>query len=142
MLLQELAQQALGGFAIPAALDQNIQDKAILIDRPPQLVLPAGDTDDNLIEVPPINRSRSAAADAVGELPTELLGPAANCFVANLNPAGGQHLLHHSKAQGEAEVQPDREADHLGGEAVAGVQCRTGLLHIPHTPTPNPISLM
>ena len=30
----------------------------------------------------------------------------------------------------KAEVQPDREVDHLGREAVAGVQCRTGLRHI------------
>lgn len=28
-LLQQLARQALGGFAIPAALDQDIKDKAV-----------------------------------------------------------------------------------------------------------------
>jgi len=34
-LLQELAHQALSSFAVPAALDQDIKDKAVLIHSPP-----------------------------------------------------------------------------------------------------------
>ncbi len=35
LLLEQLAQQALGGFRVMAALDQNIEHVAVLIDRPP-----------------------------------------------------------------------------------------------------------
>jgi hypothetical protein len=32
-----------------------------------------------------------------------------------------QHFLDHAKAEREAKVQPDRLADHLGWEAMAGI---------------------
>jgi hypothetical protein len=51
--------------------------------------------------------------------------------VTDLNPAGRQHLLNHAEAQWKAEVHPDREADHLGIEAVAGVERRAELLRTP-----------
>src|ERR687898_761712 len=35
--------------------------------------------------------------------------------------AGGQHLLDHPQAEWEAEVQPDRVADPLGGKAIPGI---------------------
>jgi hypothetical protein len=37
---------------------------------------------------------------------------------------GGQHLLDHSQAQREAEIQPDRVAVDLGWKAVTGVSVR------------------
>jgi hypothetical protein len=42
--------------------------------------------------------------------------------MADLNSTGGEYLLHHSKAQGKAEVEPNREADHLGRKTVASIQ--------------------
>jgi hypothetical protein len=42
--------------------------------------------------------------------------------VADENAAGGQHLLDHAQAEWEAEVEPDRAADDLGRESVAGVR--------------------
>ena len=40
--LQGLAEVALGGSSVPAARDQNIQDVAVLVCRPPEVaVLPA-----------------------------------------------------------------------------------------------------
>jgi hypothetical protein len=47
--------------------------------------------------------------------------------VADLDAAGGEHLLDHPKAQRKAEIEPDRQTDHLSGEAVAGIQRMTGL---------------
>ncbi|WP_430691758.1 hypothetical protein [Mesorhizobium captivum] len=35
-------------------------------------------------------------------------------FHGNARPLAAQHLLDQAKAQGKAEVQPNREVDHLG----------------------------
>ena len=43
--------------------------------------------------------------------------------------AGGQHLLYHTQAERESEVQPDGMADHFSRKAVTGTAGTTGLLH-------------
>src|SRR4051812_25010964 len=41
--LQKLAKQTLGGPLVPPALDENVEHDPILVDRPPEPVLLAGD---------------------------------------------------------------------------------------------------
>lgn len=117
-LLQQLAQQALGGSAVSTALEQDIQDKAVLIHGPPEPMLLPRNGDHHLIEMPPIAQPRKAPADAIGIFPPERLSPAPNRFVADLNPTRGQHLLDHAQAQGKAEIEPDCKTDHLGGRTM------------------------
>jgi hypothetical protein len=88
-----------------------------------------GNRDDDLIEMPSVPGTSSAAADPIGELSAELLGPAPHRLVADLNSAGRQHLFNHAQAERKAEVQPDRVADHLGWETVASVERWMGFLH-------------
>ena len=54
--------------------------------------------------------------------------------MADLDSAGGQHLLDHLRAQGEPEVQPDSMADHFSREAVAGVARMAGRFHSSRMP--------
>ena len=49
LLLQQLAQEALGRVLIAAALHQHVEHDAVLVDRPPQPVLLAGNGDHDLI---------------------------------------------------------------------------------------------
>jgi hypothetical protein len=72
--------------------------------------------------MPFIATNRRAAADPFGEFPTELLGPAANGFMADDDPARGQHFLDHPQAQREPKIEPNRIADHLGREAMAAIK--------------------
>ena len=58
LLLEQLAQQPLGCFGIASALDQDIEYGPMLVDRPPEPVLPACNADRNLIEVPPVTGCR------------------------------------------------------------------------------------
>src|SRR5271166_6173388 len=51
LLLQQLAQQAFSGSLVAPALDEDIENKALLVDRAPEPVLRAGDGDHDLIEV-------------------------------------------------------------------------------------------
>ena len=46
--LQELAQQPLGRLLVAPALDQNVQHDAVLIHGAPEIMLLAGDLEDDL----------------------------------------------------------------------------------------------
>src|SRR3954467_14255498 len=56
LLPEQLAHQPLGCSPVPARLDQDIEDLALLIDSPPQIHAPAGDAHDHLIQMPAITR--------------------------------------------------------------------------------------
>src|SRR3954462_580350 len=43
LLLQQLAEQALGGLLVPPALDENVEHNPVLVDSSPQPMLFAGD---------------------------------------------------------------------------------------------------
>jgi hypothetical protein len=71
LLLQQLAEQAFGGLLVSQALDEDLENKALLVDRAPEPVLLAGDGDDDLIKVPFVTAAGCTLTDAVGEFPAE-----------------------------------------------------------------------
>jgi hypothetical protein len=129
LALQQLAQQALGRPLVAPALNQDVEDEPGLIDGAPQPVLHPGDHDGDLIEVPFVASPGQPAPDLVGERLAELPGPPPHGLVAHGDAAGGQHPLDHAQAEREPEVQPDRVADDLGRETMAGVAGAGGRRH-------------
>src|SRR3954464_473420 len=97
--------------------------------RPPQPVLLAGDPDLDLVQVPLIAGTGQPPADLVREALAELEAPLPHGLGADVDAAGGQQLLDHPQAEREAEVEPDRVADDLRREPVAGVGGRDRLRH-------------
>jgi hypothetical protein len=77
VLLQQLAQKAFGGLLVAPALDQDIENNALLVNRAPEPMLLAGDGDDDLIKVPFVATTGCAPTDAVGEFPAEFQAPLA-----------------------------------------------------------------
>lgn len=71
LLLEELAEQAFGGLRVAPALDEEIENEAILVDGTPKPMLLPGDADDDLVEVPLVATARRSPTDAVGEFPAE-----------------------------------------------------------------------
>ena len=71
MPLEELAEQAFGGLRVAPALDQDIENEAILVDGTPKPMRLPGDADDDLVEVPLVATARRSPTDAVGEFPAE-----------------------------------------------------------------------
>ena len=65
--------------------------------------------------------------------------PLPHGLVADDDAARGQHLLDHAQAEREAEIQPDRVADDLGREAVAGIAGANGRRHPLRLPALLPI---
>jgi hypothetical protein len=86
LFTNELTQKPLGGVAVASALNQSIENEAVLVYCAPQPMLLAIDRDDDLIEMPFVAQARSAATDFFGEVPAEFLGPAPNCFMADDDP--------------------------------------------------------
>src|SRR5215208_6298958 len=106
---------------VAPALNEDVQHDPVLIHRPPEPVLLPCDLHGNLVEVPGVSSMRQPAADLVGDALAELEAPLPYGFVADRNAACGEDLVHMAQAQGEAEIEPDRVADDLAREAVAGV---------------------
>ena len=71
---------------------------------------------------------RGAAADLVGDRLAEFEAPLPHRLVADGDAAGGQHLLNHAQAERKAEIQPDRVADDLSREAIAGIDRVPGVV--------------
>ena len=96
--------------------DQDLEDLALMIDRAPQVHMPAGDPDDHFVEMPAITRSRTAPSQSPGDRRSEFEHPTANALVGNVEPALGKQLLNIAIAQAEPEVQPDGMLDHDRGK--------------------------
>src|SRR5215217_7963098 len=78
LLLQQLAEQALGGPLVAPALDENVEHEAILVDGPPEPMLLSPDHQAHFVEVPLVSRVWQLAADLVGEALAELARPLAH----------------------------------------------------------------
>ena len=95
---QELPHEPLRSARVSSALDQDVENEAILIDGAPQPVLLAGDRDNDFVHMPFVAASGRAPADLIGERLAELLPPLAHGLVGHANPARREHLLDHAKA--------------------------------------------
>ena len=116
----QLAQQSFSRFLVPPALHQDIEHEAISIHRAPEVMVLAGDGEDDLVEMPLVAPARFTATQVVGDVPTEFQAPLADRFVADRNATGHQHLFNHPQAQREAKIQPNGRRDDFAGVAVAG----------------------
>jgi hypothetical protein len=106
LLLQQFAQQALGRLLVAPALNEDIENKALLIDRAPEPVLLTGDGNDDLIKVPLVAAPGCPPTDAVGIFPAEFQAPLPavdllrSSTVGDRNAASCQHLLDHASSMG------------------------------------------
>ena len=122
---EQLAKELGRGSSVPPGGDQDVQDSAVLIYRPPQVVGLPADLDEYLVEVPLVPRTRTAPTQSVGVGLPELRAPLPHCLVAEGDPTLGHHLLDLTETQREAVVQPDAVADDLRREAKSPVRRRT-----------------
>ena len=79
--------------------------------------------------MPSVADAREPTTDPVGELLAEFARPLSHGFGAEDDAAGRQQLLYHTQPEREPEIQPDRVADHLGGEPIAGIAGATSCRH-------------
>jgi hypothetical protein len=115
---QELAKECLRSLRIASALYQDVQDRPVLIYRPPEIVALALDRQKHLIQVPFVAWLRTSAPQLIGIGLPELPAPLADGLICDDDSTGKQHFFHIAVAQAKTEVQPDTMADDLGRETV------------------------
>src|ERR1700751_2695155 len=111
VLLEQLAEQALGSLLVATALHEDVENESLLVDRAPEPMLLAGDGDDDLIQVPLVAALGGAPPNAVGELAAKFQTPLPDRLIGHRDAASRQHLLNHAQAQREPKIQPYRVAD-------------------------------
>src|SRR5688572_19975993 len=116
--LEPLAKEFLGRGLIAMPLHENVQDMAILIDRPPQIMTLTLDCQKDLIEMPLIPGLRPAVAQLIGILLAKLTAPLADRFIGHDDTTSEQELFHVAVAETKAEVQPDAMADDFNGKTM------------------------
>ena len=124
---QQLREEALRRFGIPAALHQDVEHGAVLVDGAPEVVPFAADAEEHLVEMPFAPGSRPPSAQPIREALGELQAPALDRLVAEDDAALGQEQLDVPEAQRERVVKPNRVGDDRGREAVTMVWIRCPL---------------
>jgi hypothetical protein len=87
---------------VAAALNQHVENLALMIDGAPQVHAFAGDPDHHLVEVPSIARSWPTAPQLSCDPGPEFQNTAPRGFIGNFQPSLGQEILYIAIAQGEA----------------------------------------
>ncbi|MCP1975486.1 hypothetical protein AB7M56_000247 [Bradyrhizobium elkanii] len=118
---------SLGSARVSSALDQDVENEAILVDSAPELVLCARDRDNDFVQMPFVTASGSALADPIGERLAEFPSPLAPGFIGHANATRRQHFLDHAQASAEPEIQPNGIADHFRWEAMAAMSRVVGM---------------
>ena len=106
LVVKEALQKSGRRLCVPPALDYEIEDLALIIDRPPQVHPLAADPADHLVQVPARRRLRPASLQPLGDQGAKLDGPAADRLVADVDPSLREKLLDVPKTEAEPEVQP------------------------------------
>ena len=116
--LEQLTEELLSRVLIPPTLHQDIENRAILIDRPPEVVSLAIDRAEHFVQMPLVAWSRAATAQCIGILLPKLPAPLADRFGRHEYATREQELLDVAVAEAEPVIQPDAMADDLGRKAV------------------------
>src|SRR3979409_286507 len=93
LLAEQLAHELDGCALVPSALNQDLEDLALMIDGTPQIHVFARNPDDHFVEMPAIARSRTAPPQSPGERRSEFEHPTANALVGDVEPTLGKQFL-------------------------------------------------
>ena len=122
--LQLSPKEPCGRLAIPARLHEDIEDVTVLVHCAPEILAPALNGDEQLVEMPCVAQRASATSQAAGIVGPEGLAPLADLFVGDCNAPLDEQILHIVETEPEAAAEPHRVADDLRREAVATIAWR------------------
>jgi hypothetical protein len=122
---QQLATESDGSASISSGLHQDVDLVPIRVDRPPQVLLPALNPDEQLIPMPGV-----ALPPPPGPQPSSVVGPErqaplADRLLGDRDSANREEILHVPETETEPVVHPDRVTDGLGRKPVSSVARHT-----------------
>jgi hypothetical protein len=118
---QEFSKESLCGALITMRLDQNVNHAAVLIHGAPQIPLLAVDSNEDLIQVPVVTQPSLSSLQFPSIIETEFLTLLPDRLIGDDDSALGEKILDIPETEAEAMISPDRIADDLGRETIAGV---------------------
>ncbi len=89
LAFQQFPEQFQRGGLVPPLLDEDIKDFSLHVDGTPQEHPHTFDARDHFIEMPDAVGTPALSANVGGDCGTELVGPAANGLVTDVDPAFG-----------------------------------------------------
>jgi hypothetical protein len=104
LFLEELAHQPDCRPLVAPALNQHVENLALVIDGAPQVHPFAGNPNHHLVEVPSIARAWAAPSQLSCDPVPEFQNPAPHRFIGNLQAALGEEFFNVAVAQCETEV--------------------------------------
>ena len=112
---QQLAEEPLGRPLIAPRLHEDVKDVAVFVDSTPQILLPALDLDEQLVQMP----GAALAAPAVPQPPCvvepERSTPLPNRLIRHGDPPFGEEVFDIPDTQAETVVEPDGVTDDFRG---------------------------
>jgi hypothetical protein len=116
--LEQLAEKPLRGLLVTVTLHQNVEDVAVLIHCPPEIMPLTLDGEKDLVEMPLVTGPRTAATELIGIRLPEFTTPLANSLIGHDDTTFQQELFDVAEAQAKAKVQPYSVADDLHGKTM------------------------
>ncbi len=111
----------MGRTLVSTRLRQDLENLAFIVNSAPQIRPLATNSNKDLVKMPGSGRSNSAGSDVGGNRRSEFQNPSPDRFIADIDPAFGQHFLDVAKAQRKTKVEPNRPVDDCGRKPVARV---------------------
>ena len=119
LVLEEPAQKLHGSRGVPTLLDQDVEHLALIVDGAPKPQALSLDADHGFIQVPAPRRRSAPPSDIGRDQRSEMVDPATDGLITDLNSTLSQQFFDVTQAQGEPKIQPDRLLDHVRRESVA-----------------------
>ena len=130
---QQLPEESDGRPPIAPRLDEDVNDIAVLVHGPPQILLPPVDLDEELVQMPRVAHAAPAAPQPASVVEPERPTPLPNRLIRHGDPAFGEEIFDISETQAEPVVEPDGVTDDFTGESVSTIAGRL-ILHRPTLP--------
>ena len=124
MAFQQLPEEADGRPPIAPGLHEDVDDIALFVHGPPQILLPPVDLHKALVQISGLAHTASAAPQPPSVVEPERPTPLANCLIRDDHTAFGEEILDISEAQAETVVEPDGMTDDIRGISVSAVARR------------------
>ena len=116
-----------------AGLKQDVDDLAILVDGPPDVLTVAADRDEEFVQMPRVADWPRPTPEPSRVGRTESLAPVPDGLVRHRDAALGEEVFDVAEAEGESVVEPNGVADNRWREPVAWI-VRDIVGHLPTVP--------
>jgi hypothetical protein len=113
LAFEQATEKPFSSLLIAAALHENINDIAVLIDGSPQILLLSLNRDKHFVEMPGVTQAALSFFQFASISRTKLLTPLTNGFIGDGDAAFCEELFDFTETEAEPMVQPDRVADNF-----------------------------